>query len=479
MKSKINNKFYSIYNTFTEKEKKEFYEFLNISFIKKPRQFEISLKLLESGKEFHSVIEKKYSERSLWNIYSELKISLDQFLAIKEITGNPEEVKKFARAQYKERGLSDLIVSDLKSVIKNKKSSEISYDTFKDIHLASLEYAKTLSKTGIHKDAYKIDNVNTDFHLLSFFFEVLVSMIEKEIRMSFYGENSRSFLNEIPEIINIKKTLKLIESYYPEYEFIFKILYYFYSAAEDPMDFESFCKARDLFFLNLSRFSEKLKIDFYYIILNINIYISQKTNRNLDFEMFEIFKSKLENGLFEDLKSSKIGGNHFRDYVYIALNVNEDVWAEDFIKKYSNYLPEELKENNINTALAFLNLKRKKYDDAVKFIKRLNRNFHIHDLDFYTVQIFASYDSGNIIECLRLKKSFREYLKNNTRFPKNIKTGPENFLKILKILINYKETGNKNLINEIEFIIENTKEIYWKVWINEKIAEAKREVNQP
>jgi tetratricopeptide (TPR) repeat protein len=212
--------------------------------------------------------------------------------------------------------------------------------------------------------------------------------------------------------------------------------------------------------------------------LNVSILIAQKTNRNLDFEMFEIFKSKIESGLFKDLKSSKIGGNHFRDYVYIALNVNEDKWAEEFIENYSHYLPKELKENNINTAKAFLYLKRKNYDDAVKYIKKLNRKFHIHDLDFYTIQIFAAYDSGNIVECLRVYKIFKEYLNNNSSFPGNIKKGPVNFLKILRILISYKETGNKYLLNEIEQTIENTGELYWKGWISEKVAEGKSKFQQ-
>ncbi|MEZ4691049.1 MAG: hypothetical protein R3A12_13120 [Ignavibacteria bacterium] len=55
-----------------------------------------------------------------------------------------------------------------------------------------------------------------------------------------------------------------------------------------------------------------------------------------------ILKSKLDGGLTDDLKNSKIGGNHFRDYVYIALNLNEDKWAEEFIIEYSQILPEEL-----------------------------------------------------------------------------------------------------------------------------------------
>ncbi len=478
MKVKKNNRFNSIFSTLTESERKEFCEFLRLSFVKKPRLSEIVIDKLESGDELHSYLVDKYSERSLWNIYFELTRSIKQFIALKEIMDNETEMHKLKRLQFLKRNLNKLLENDHKSNIKNLKSAEFSFNTLKEIYLSSNECSVIMIQKGLSEELSKMLEFAADHHVLNFYYELVSYLIEKEIRNEFYSDKTEFLMQDLVQLIDLRRVMKLLTDKYPEYKIFFSILFNIYSATKEPGDIKHLEAAKDLFLKNISLFAADLKSDTYYSLLNLCTFISKKTGQNLDSEMFEILNSKLANGITDDLMNAKIGENHFRDYVYIALNLNEDKWAEEFIKKYSPLLPDALRENNRNTALAFLNLHRKKHKEAINHILKLKRKFYIHDLDYYTIQIFAHYETDDLVECLRVKKRFQEYINKNSQFPASQKKGAGNFLRLLSDLIKYNETGKKQLLDDVEYSVMNTDELFWRKWIKRMVEQARLERNK-
>lgn len=473
MKVKKNNKFYTIFTSLTPEEKMEFCEFLKLSFIIKPRLSELIIDRIKSGKDLHLYLSGKYSPRTLWNIYSELTRSLEQFLSVKELMCNDMEMHKLKRIQLSKREHRKLLNNEFKNEIKNLKETEFSYNTLSNIHLAANNYVTELIKDGISKDFYKINKLNSDFQILSSFFEMLSYIIETEIRKEFYEIGPELLQDKIIEIIDYDKVLNIINESYPEFKVFFSIIYDMHCSLLDPWNYEIFKKAKDQFLLNTRKCSFKYRSEVYIVLLNICNIISNKTKRNMNPDMFEILRSKLDNGLTDDLRTVKLGENHFRDYIYIALLQNDVKWAEEFLNKYSPLLAPSIKENNINTALAFINYHKKNYSLAIDHVLKLKRRFYIHDLDFYTIQIFSYFDSGYIVDCLRLKIRFQEYANTNSKLPELYKSGVTNFLKILTGLISYKESGKKGILNELEYIIENSTGLLWKSWIMAKLKELK------
>ena len=472
MKVKKNNRFNSIFSTLSETERKEFCEFLRLTFVKKPRLSGIVIDKIELGDDLHSYLESKYSERSLWNIYFELTRSIKQFIAIKEIIDNEEKMHDLQQLQFRKRGLGDLLIADHKKNIDKLKSNGFSELTLKEIHDSSENCVMEMAKYGLSKDLSKMMKTSSDHFILRFYYDLVLNLIEKQLRKEFYGDIENFLMLELTLHSDLSKIFGIISERYPEYEVFFGINLNLYAAITEPDNLRYFIKAKKLFMSNISRLSANLRSDTYYTLLNVAIFISKKSKNNLDREMFDIMRSKLDNGITDDLKKIKIGENHFRDYVYIAVNLNEDKWAEEFINKYSSLLPEELRENNVNTSLAFLNLNRKRYSEAIRYIMNLKRSFHIHDFDYYTIQIFAHYESGNIVDCLRVKKRFQEYLKNNSQLPKFDKTGSENFLKLLTELIKYRDTGKKKILDDLKYAVVNTDELFWRKWISKMLEEA-------
>jgi hypothetical protein len=226
--------------------------------------------------------------------------------------------------------------------------------------------------------------------------------------------------------------------------------------------------------MNLNVFSDNFKEDIIDAMVNVCMLISKTTSKNMDSEIFEIFKLKLDHGLLNDLMKTKIGENHFRDYVHIALNLNEVQWAENFIEKYSSFLPQNLRENNINTALSFLQLHKKNYNEAISLISKLKRTYFIHDLDYFIVLMAAYYEWGNFVECLAVKNRFQEYMRNNLRFAETYKKSSDNFIKNLTGLIRYAESGKRKILEEVEYDVINMEELIWRIWLLKKINELKK-----
>jgi len=471
MKVKDNNKFYTIFKTLSLSEKKEFCEFLRLSFIKKPRLSDFIIEKIETGENLYLYLDNKYSERSLWNIYSELTRSLNQFLSLKEIMSDEKEMHNIKRKQFRKRNIRSLFISELRNDIKELKSREFSYSILKDIHHAAYSSLPELIKSGISNEFSEINKLSSDFLILSSLFEIYSNSIEDIIRKEFYGEKSELLNQNIFKFIEIEQLIKLINEKYPEYVDFFYIIFNLNLAIREPLNFLAYMNAKERFFLIAHKCSREYRSEIYVLLVNICNIISNRTKRNMDAQIFEIFKSKIDNGLTDDLKNVKIGENHFRDYIYIALRENDVEWAEEFLHKYSPLLAPSIKENNINTALAFINYHKKNYSLAIDHILKLNRRFYIHDLDFYTIQIFSYFDAGNIVDCLRLKIRFQEYANTNSKLPELYKSGVTNFLKILTGMISYIESGKKDILNDLEYAIENSTGLLWKSWILAKIKE--------
>jgi hypothetical protein len=473
MENKNNNKFYTILNTFSNLERNEFCEFLDLSFIKKPRLSKIVIEKINSGTDLDEYLKTKYSARTQWNIYSELTVSIKQFVALKEILLDKEEMHRLKRKQLFRRDLTKPLILDYRNVIKLKLAEKLSSESMKEISKTAYDCLHSLFKKGEFKETDPVYKVFSDFHVLSFILEIMTFDIDMEIRNKFYGEKDRFLNKEIFSFIDFESILTVIKNLYPEYNNIFYVIYNLNKVTRDPADFESFKIAKDIFLSDSSLLSDRYKYDLFNMFVNIGNLITKSQKMDMHSELFELMSWKIKEGLTEDLRETLMGGNHFREYTLVAISVNEHKWAEEFIKKYSSILPKDLRENSVNTAMAFLQLHRKNYDEAIAFISKLKRTYLIHDLDYFRIMIGAYFESGNLLECLSVKRHFQEYMRKSSRFVQTYKKSSQNFLGCLTKLINYKESGKKKILNDLEYEVKNSNELIWRIWLEKMIGEMK------
>lgn len=473
MRNKSNNKFFTIFNTFSAKERSEFCEFLQLSFVQKPRLSNIIVSKIQTGSDLNEYLSEKYSERTLWNIYSELTTSIMQFISFKEILSDKKEMHKLKRKQLHKRDLSKYLVQDYKNEIKQMLASEFSFESMNDIYKSALNCLVSMFKNQDFKDFDSTFKLYSDFHVLSVFLELLSRRIDFEIRIEIYGKKNDYLFEEIYRFIDFEKILMVIKKFYPEYEYIFNIIYNLNIVINNPNDIESFKNAKNIFFTDSAKLTDKYKSDIINVFINICSLITKRTTRNMSFDLFDLKKEKIKLGLISDLTTVFKVENHFREYIHVALAVNEINWVEDFISKYSNLLSDNLKENNINSALAFIELKKKNYTAAIEFALKLKREYYVQDLDYYRILICANFESGNLLECNSAKKRLQEYILRNSRFPKTYKKSAKKFIGCLSKLIKFKETNSKSILTELEYEVKNRSELMWRNWLINMIKDSK------
>lgn len=474
LKIKNNNKFFTIFNTFSEKERSEFCEFLQLSFVQKPRLSKIIIYKIQTGTDLNDYLSEKYSKRSLWNIYSELTTSIMQFISFKEILSEKKEMHKLQRKQLNKRDLTKYLVQDYKNEIKHDLDSEFDFESMNNIYKSALNCLVSMFKSSDSKDIDSIFQIYSDYHIMNVFLELLSRRIEYEIRTEIYGKKNFYLYEEVYRFIDFENILMVIYKFYPEYENIFKIIYNLNIVINDPDDYESFQNAKNIFFKNSSQLTDKYKSDILNVFTNICSLITKRTTRNMGSDLFDIMKEKVRLGLINDLIAANKGENHFREYIHVALSVNEISWAEDFLNKYSNLLPFNLRRNSINSALAFIELKKKNYVSAIEYAFMLNRKYYVYDLDFFRILICANFESGNLIECDSAKKRLHEYILRNSRFPQTYKKSAKKFIGCLSKLIKFKETNSKSILAELEYEVKNKSELMWRNWLIYVINESKK-----
>ncbi|HMS64906.1 MAG TPA: hypothetical protein PKD83_06585 [Ignavibacteria bacterium] len=83
-------------------------------------------------------------------------------------------------------------------------------------------------------------------------------------------------------------------------------------------------------------------------------------------DLFEVYKRKLEEGIYEDLLKIYYQSQNFRDYIIIGLRRNELEWVENFIRVYAPMLPAKTREDEKTMAHARVLIYRSEFRKALK-----------------------------------------------------------------------------------------------------------------
>ena len=104
-------KFKQMIRTLSDSERKEFGNYLKAPIGRKPR---ISNKIIDAfvkNEDFENFMNENFNKRSQWNSYSELTLSLEDFLAAKRLLKNNNNRNEFLAEEFGKRGLTNLSIA--------------------------------------------------------------------------------------------------------------------------------------------------------------------------------------------------------------------------------------------------------------------------------------------------------------------------------------------------------------------------------
>ena len=175
--------------------------------------------------------------------------------------------------------------------------------------------------------------------------------------------------------------------------------------------------------------------------------------------------------------------NKFRNFITIALHLQKNNWAEQFLEKYKDSIHSQYTEDVYFTLKAKILFKQKKYDEALIILQEKIKNFP--NLIFkteviYTMPIQIAYEQEDDILDTYLERfnSFLHYNQENLN--ERPKTAFLNFKNRLNQIKNYHSALRLDSIEkqhlldlEADITKVHNQELAEKEWLLEKIRELK------
>lgn len=440
-------KFFQFYSKLNNSQKKDFKKFISSGYFNKGRDFVPFLAAAE--KMFHKVnsaaemvkklsTELGYTNRSIWNRMHELKTLADRYIAVNEINGNEllfsNLVAKF-HINNSEYGLFTQKVNYAKKNFqKTKKGLDTNYYYYQLLQQLGYSYIYQNKTEPFIKNLTEQVIYHSASYITNHYLHLIELMQQGNLTAKELSEKGLNFLNDS----NTENFLKTIQENYYELYCQVSFHYNIYKAflvKEDP----SYYRLSLQFFELISKYADDTyRSMFYQLLIN---YCIERTNKNEPEyykELFRLYNKKLNEGLFQDLQVGNFPINNFRDYIFVALQLGEIEWIKWFISNYSHYLPQNVRDDEINLSYGILYYHETDHFNALKFLNRVAGENYIHYMDSKYYKLRLYYETESYEEAILEIDNYKHYLRSHKEIPDTFAKPYKIFIKEYSVLLNSK-----------------------------------------
>lgn len=470
---KEKSRFLDLFSSFSDKERKEFNEFVSIDLFGNNRTYKDffdNIKTDDSGK---LVIKSKIKDRTLSNRLTELTKLAQRYLVMKNMESNKFKFEITLLEELNNRNINNYydqrIISLQKDLLKRKVNIGKVMDMNDFLHLKRGIDADKLNC----EDPYGIYHDTIDISSILFVIEYLQYKIWDIIQHHNNRPGVAKFSSFLTEMIDFEKVLSYIKSNHPEFHPLVSFYYYLYKAFLNPDDTYNYYTARKLFINNLKSDSKYENNYFFNFLIDFNAYKQNLGKGSAGKELFSLINMKIESGLFAEeitIETSSL----FMVSVMIALPLNKFEWTEKFIEKYGPYLPENTRDNSIFLSKAFLEFHKNNFTSCEKYSEMVYRSDPFFYVNATKLKLQSCYELNKSEECYVVLKRFNEYLRKHKdsedihiRFAKEYCSG-------FSLLIKFKENPTEKNHVKISMEIKN-KKLITEDWFTDKISELELE----
>ncbi len=480
----LNSKFLEIARTFTPHEMKEFRSYVRSPFhntnknVIKAAEYirryypEFDSSLLSKENIFKILYPgKKYNDTVMRILLSDLLRLAEEFLALLNFNRDALNEKKFLLAELEKRNLNSLFnrhIKDARKLVADNNLIDISY--FKDLfELETLEVNNLIS-TG--KQSESANNVLMQGkHLINFFIASIFN-IAHELETQHEVLNVNFKFNPVKEFLQNFDSGKFLESLSEnerEYSDVLRIYYLMFLSGKEDLKPETFVELKNLVHKNLHLFRREEKFNLYIVLESFCLTKISNGNQEFFEHLMDIYDEMLGAGIYIHSDNECFQLNLFRNMFYTANKLKRFEWVERFISEHLNELSPEYRENTGHLAYAYLSFEKGDFEKALAEITQVEYNYFVFKFDVRLLTLKIYYELHSFESALSLIDTFSHFLLNN-KSAVHYRESFGEFLRILKNMIKIKTGGSKITTSELTMQVENSKKLYSKMWLLEKLS---------
>lgn len=475
----INKKLVQILESFSDKDINEFRNFISSPFFTKGRNYipflNESLKAI-SKKQFkpETKVSKKINKLSgqtIRNRYWELYKLAEDFIIIKDLSTNTIERNKILLRNLTGKKLYSSFNLRLKETFKLLDKEKFSIKKHQDVSyfsLLNLEYLQDNNIAGRYfMESFEISKNDFCNDLLNFF-EIGIEIIAN-LRHKFKldAEYIQDFLKEL----KITKVINRFENSDSVNEKVTAMYYYLYKAFENQDGEKLYFRSREIFKETYNMLSDSLKISTYHHMINYCINKRNEGVFSVNYELFRLFNEKLDQDLTPELKYGHNLFNHFRSYVHVGISIKEYKWVEDFILKYSDSLPSEIRETEVKLTYAKLNFAKNKFKESLSYLDSVRTKQYQQYTDTSQLKLCAFFELRKYEDAFLEIDKLLHYMRKHIEIPENFYMYTMNFLKYYQLILKFRMKTGKSISGIYIKEIESCSKISRKDWLLKKVKE--------
>lgn len=478
----VNYKLILLVRSLSPKEIEQFQKFISSPYFTKGRNYIPFLKevirLISESEDKNTGMKspnpdtgKKFSDQTLRNRYSELYKLGEEFLVYNSLSKNRTKKEKILLKELIEKKLYIPFRIKYKEVLKHLSNDKFDNNKYRNISAISELNSRFLQEKNkielVYSEFHKNSEIILCLNLINFF-ELGYEFAQQEFDGRKFAQN---YILDFLKKINIEDTMKTFSKMNSIIYKITSMNYYLYRAFENEENEDYYFKSHKIFTELFAELKDSYKVKIFNYMINFSIRKQNKGIKKYQYELFKLYNEKLDQNLISDLKSNIYLFNFFRDYVHIGLSIKEYDWVENFISKYSNELPKEMREDETKLSYAKLDLAKRRFERSLSNLKNIKTTYYLLYIDSSMVKLCNYFELNKYEEAYLELDRLKHYLRNHKEIPKDHRYTYENFIKVYQKILKYQTNPERGEIGFLEKNVISLDMVSKRDWLIEKISE--------
>lgn len=357
-----------------------------------------------------------FSPKDWGYVQSYLLALVKRWLALREMTRDPEpEQLQLCRA-LKRAGLDDYFEREMRSLRKIQDGQLLRNAAWQ---LRDYEYfSENQDFIARRKRGQAMDLVPVSTGLSIFFMAEL-------LRWACAAESLRTVTNQPYDLPLLPQVLAHVEAAEGLPEVPAVAVYYrcYRALCGSEADFAEF---RSLLTAHWQRFSPAEMRDLWLLAVNYCIRRLNTGERSFVQTAFDLYREGMDNGIL--LEGGFLSAFTYKNIMQLGLRLQEYGWVERFLESAKQYLEPRVRDNTYRYNRAFFHFHRREYADAMRLLVRTELDDVYNQLDARHLLLVCYWELGEWDALASLLDSFASYLKRQ----KNIGYQRDNYENLIR-----------------------------------------------
>ena len=401
---------------------------------------------------------QKFNAQKLRNHLSYLQKLLEDFLVHEALEQAPQWKQNFLLSIYRERNASKGFQATAR-----KQQVMLEKEPYRNIAYYYSEYCLQEEEYLFLEQQKRLENKNLQ--------EVLDSLdtyyLANKLKYCVVALTHQQVFSTHYQLHHIEDILRQVEEGGWLKIPTIAVYYYSYQALADSNNIEACQQLKTTFLKHWDLFESSELKEFYLITINFFIKQLNYGYRAFAEEVFALYQSGLEHGVF--IQQEQLSRFTYKNIAAVGMMCKAYTWVEGFIEQYMSYLPQmhQATYGAYNKAKLYYQTKEyKKAMNCLQEIEPIDRELII-DSKVTLMKIYYELEEYTPLEALL--ESFGMYIRRNKELSSYLKTNYQNLIKYFRKLQQYnfyEEATRLALVKRVE----EEAQLPERQWLLEQLA---------